>query len=90
MSVGFIMNLTCVNTSVPAIAGARFVVSERGDILSPKYEPEIIAPAAIGAGIPSPVATPISATPIVPAVPHEVPVAREVIEHIITAATRNI
>ena len=34
-----------VNKSVPAIAGARFVVSDRGDILSPKYAPDITAPA---------------------------------------------
>ena len=37
----------CPNKSVPATAGARLVVSDRGDILSPKYEPEIIAPAVI-------------------------------------------
>ena len=30
------MCLICVNKSVPAIAGAKLVVSERGDILSPK------------------------------------------------------
>ncbi len=83
------MNLTCVNTSVPAIAGARFVVSESGDILSPKYAPEMIAPAAIGDGIPRPIAIPMSARPIVPIVPQDVPVASEVIEQISTAATRN-
>ena len=83
------MNFTWVNTSVPAIAGARLVVSESGDILSPKYAPEIIAPAANGAGIPRPIAIPIRASPIVPTVPHEVPVASEVIEQISTAAIRN-
>ena len=31
-----IMYLMWVKRSVPAIAGARFVVSDRGDILSPK------------------------------------------------------
>ena len=31
-----VMYRMCVKISVPAIAGARFVVSERGDILSPK------------------------------------------------------
>ena len=31
-----VMYLICVNKSVPAIAGARFVVSLKGDILSPK------------------------------------------------------
>ena len=34
--VVYIMYLICVIKSVPAIAGAKFVVSERGDILSPK------------------------------------------------------
>ena len=31
-----VMYLICVKRSVPAIAGARFVVSDKGDILSPK------------------------------------------------------
>ena len=31
-----IMNFMCVNPSVPAMAGARLVVSERGETLSPK------------------------------------------------------
>ena len=35
-TVDLIMYFTCVKTSVPAIAGARFVVSLSGDILSPK------------------------------------------------------
>ena len=74
--------MTCVKTSVPAMAGARFVVSERGDILSPKYAPEMIAPAARGSGISSPIAMPMRATPIVPAVPQDVPVATEVMEQI--------
>ena len=34
------------NSSEPATAGARLVVSESGDILSPKYAPETMAPAA--------------------------------------------
>ena len=79
-----------MKTSVPAIAGARFVVSERGLILSPKYAPDKTAPAVIGAGIPRPLAMPIRAMPIVPAVPQLVPVAREVIEVIKTVATRKI
>ena len=44
----------------------------------------------MGAGIPSPPATPIKATPMVPAVPQDVPVASDVIEHMIKDATRNI
>ena len=84
------MNLIWVKTSVPAITGARLVVSDSGDILSPKYAPEIMAPAAAGAGIPRPTAIPIKASPMVPMVPQEVPVARDVIEHINTAATKKI
>ena len=34
--VVYIIYLICVIKSVPAMAGAKFVVSERGDILSPK------------------------------------------------------
>ena len=88
--VAFIMNLTCENTSVPAIAGARFVVSDRGDSLSPKYAPERIAPAVGPTGTPRPAAIPISARPMVPIVPHDVPVARDVTEQIRTVATKKI
>ncbi len=72
------------------MAGAKLVVSERGDILSPKYAPDIIAPAIIGVGIPNPIPTPISAIPTVPAVVHELPVANETIAHIIHVATKKI
>lgn len=70
------------------MAGARFVVSDRGLILSPKYAPDRIAPAVIGAGMPRPFAIPIRAMPIVPAVPQLVPVAREVMDAIKTVATK--
>ncbi len=84
------MCFICSNSSEPAIAGAKFVVSERGDILSPKYAPDIIAPAIIGVGMPRPWPIPRSAIPTVPAVVQELPVARETIEHIIQEATKNI
>ena len=74
------MCLMWSNSVAPAIAGARFVVSERGDILSPKYAPVTMAPAAIAVLTPSPVATPISATPTVPAVVHDDPVASDTIQ----------
>lgn len=80
----------CSNKVAPAIAGARFVVSDKGDILSPKYAPEIIVPAICGVGIPRPVPTPIKAIPTVPAVVQELPVARETIAQIIQVAIRNI
>ena len=35
-TVVYAIYFMCVNKSVPAIAGAKFVVSESGDILSPK------------------------------------------------------
>ena len=90
MIVDFSMYFTWVNTSVPAIAGARFVVSESGDILSPKYAPHMTAPAVGPTGMPSPAPMPMRASPMVPIVPQEVPVASAVIEHIRTAATRKI
>ncbi len=69
---------------VPATTGARFVVSDRGDILSPKYAPATIAPAVIGSEAPSPPATLTRATPTVPTEPHDVPVSVET-----TAVIRN-
>ena len=62
------------------MAGAILVVSDSGDILSPKYAPERTAPATRGKGNPSPAPIPIKAMPMVPEVPHEVPVAREVMD----------
>ena len=43
--VVIIIFLICVNRGVPEDEEARTVVSERGDTLSPKYAPEMIAPA---------------------------------------------
>lgn len=73
----------------PAPAEASRVVSERGDSLSPITAPERMQPQTSGMGIPRPVATPISATPMVPAVPQLVPVAREVITQMISVTGRN-
>ena len=58
---------------------ARLVESDNGDNLSPKYAPETTAPAAIGKERFKPMATPIKATPTVPAEPQDVPVQVEVI-----------
>ena len=44
-TVVIIMNRMCVNKGVPDEDEARTVVSERGETLSPKYAPEMIAPA---------------------------------------------
>ena len=59
-------------------------MSENGESLSPKTEPEITAPAAISSGTPKAMAIPMIATPAVPAEPNDVPVKVE-----ITAVTKN-
>ncbi len=76
-------------SELPAMAGARFVVSERGESLSPKQAPETTAPATMPAGIPKPMPMPVRAIPTVPAVPQEVPVARDTIQQITKVAARN-
>ena len=57
---------------------AMLVESESGDILSPKYAPDTTAPAVAASGASSAMAVPINATPMVPADPHEVPVAIDI------------
>ena len=47
-----------------------------------------MAPAAAPIGMPSPLATPINATPSVPTVPQLVPVVSEMIEQITHAVNR--
>ena len=78
-----VMYLIWVNKSPPAIAGARFVVSLKGDSLSPKYAPEITAPAIIPEGKPKALPMPIKAIPTVADVVQLLPVAKEIIAHII-------
>jgi len=58
----------------PTNWGTRMVVSDNGVILSPKYAPQITAPAAVASGRPSTLAIPTKATPRVPAVVQELPV----------------
>ena len=48
------IDLICVNTSVPAAAGAMFVVSENGDILSPNIAPDTDMPATRAGLMPMP------------------------------------
>ena len=64
----------CSNKSTPTIDEARFVVSESGDILSPKNAPETIAPAANGNESSSTLAIPMNATPTVATVVSELPI----------------
>ena len=84
------MYLICVNKSVPAIAGARLVVSDSGDILSPKYAPEIIVPATKPSDIPKAFPIPNKAIPTVAIVDHELPEAKDTTAQMIHVATRNI
>ena len=81
--------LICAQISVPATAGERLVVSESGDILSPKNAPEQIAPTVQCIGTPSASPMPTMARPTVPTVPQEVPVASETTVVKIQVAGRN-
>ena len=79
-NVGNVVNiiyLICEYKSVPEIAEARLVVSLSGDILSPKYAPEITAPALIPGFIlnAEPIAT--KAIPIVAEVIYELPAVND-------------
>ena len=85
-----IMCLMWSNRLEPATAGARFVVSDRGDILSPKYAPDTTAPAVIAGLKPKAVPTPIRATPMEPAVDQEEPVARDTMEQSRQAVNRKM
>ena len=54
-------------------------MSERGDNLSPKYAPEITAPAVMLGGMPNALPTETNATPIVAEVIYELPAVNETI-----------
>lgn len=64
----------CSNRSTPVTAGAKFVVSDKGDILSPKKAPETIAPAISAGSYPRAVPIPIKASPTVAAVVKALPI----------------
>ncbi len=70
----------------PTIDGTRTVVSEIGVSLSPKYAPEITAPAAMTGSAPRIGASATKATPSVAAVVHELPMARPTSPHTIAVA----
>ena len=65
--------LICVKRGVPEEDEASTVVSDRGEILSPKYAPEIMAPADHPGSKPCAVPMPINATPTVAIVVQELP-----------------
>jgi hypothetical protein len=79
----------CENKSAFAIDDAKTVVSDIGDILSPKYAPEIMAPALRAEGTPSASPIPSRAIPIVAIVVHEVPVITDMREEMIQAHGKN-
>ena len=63
----------CSKSDTPTVSEARLVVSESGDILSPKKAPEMIAPAVMASDKSKAPAIPIKATPIVADVVKELP-----------------
>lgn len=87
-TVVHIIALICEKIFTLVTSAAKLVVSDSGDILSPKTAPAIIAPAAIPAGIFNCALIAISAMPAVDADPHAVPVATDVIAQIINADTK--
>ena len=72
------------------MAEDKLVVSLNGDNLSPKYAPEITAPAIIPEGIPIALPIPISAIPTVADVVQLLPDAKDIIAHIIIHEGRKI
>ena len=71
----------CAYNGVSAVAAARFVVSDMGDILSPKKAPDTTAPAIRADGTPTLMPTPYRARPIVAMLPKDVPVQSDMTEH---------
>ena len=88
-TVVYIIYRMCENRSAFAIDDAKTVVSDIGDILSPKYAPEIMAPALRAEGTPRASPIPNSAIPIVAIVVHEVPVITEISDEMIQAHGKN-
>ena len=78
----------CSKISLSVTAEAKFVVSDSGDILSPKYDPEIIAPAVISAGTAKTLPIAKRAIPIVAIVLQELPIDNETIAVIIQVAIK--
>jgi hypothetical protein len=89
-TVVIIIYLICVKRGVSADEDARTVVSDNGDTLSPKYAPEMIAPAIQPGSYPCAVPIPTNATPTVAIVVHELPVITAISALITHVANRNI
>ena len=80
----------CENKSTLHDDDARTVVSDRGDTLSPKYAPEMIAPAIHPSLYPITLPIPWNAMPIVAIVVHELPDRTDITAHTPHAMRRNI
>ena len=72
----------CEKMGLPVTEAAKTVVSESGETLSPKYAPEIMAPAIHPEENPCASPIPIKAIPIVAIVVHELPVITETMQQI--------
>jgi hypothetical protein len=70
-------------------AGAKLVVSERGEILSPKNAPKTTAPAVQYAGVSKPSPIPMRAKPTVPTLAQLVPRETETKAQITIPAVKN-
>ena len=88
--VVYIIYLMCLNSGTSAVDDARTVVSLIIETLSPKYAPEIIAPAIQPSSKPKARPIPISATPIVAIVVHDEPVKSDMTAQMMHDAGRNI
>ncbi len=84
------MYLICSKILTFAADDASTVVSDIGDTLSPKYEPEIIAPAVHACGTSNASPIPSKATPIVATVVHDDPVITLTTEHITQLLNKNV
>ena len=74
----------------PVVEAASTVVSDSGDILSPKYAPEITAPAIQASLYPIIEPMPIKAMPMVAHVVHELPVRTEITEQTMHVTARKV
>ena len=84
------MYFMCVNIGTRAVDDASTVVSLMSEILSPKYAPDIMAPAIHPSSNPNARPMPIRATPMVATVVHDEPVKSEMTAQMTHEASRKI
>ena len=78
----------CEKMGLPVTDAANTVVSDKGETLSPKYDPEMMAPAIHPVEKPCASPIPINAIPMVAMVVQELPVMTDTIQHIKHVDTR--